>query len=196
MTTTTEPTRDTALDQFLETTYAELIHFVRGQIAEQDAHDLVQDCVAVLVKKRAEVENLRAFTFQVARNKLKQYYARKRRNSGMLGFLVDMDESVPMAVLSTRLSVRVARHNDLEVAMQSLTRRQYQAFELRFVHDLSIKDTAEVLEISPATVKREIERARVVLGDVLLDATDDADIRKVVRAYVKLPVALEARSPN
>ena len=104
------------LDRFVEKTYAELIHFVRSKVPEQDAHELVQDSLAVLVEKRDQVENFRAFTFAVVKNKLRQYYEKKKRG-GMFDFLVDMEELVPMSVMSTRLSIRVARTNDFEAAM-------------------------------------------------------------------------------
>ncbi len=176
------------LDRFVEQTYAELIHFVRSKVPEQDAHEIVQDSLAVLVAKHAEVENLRAYTFAVVKNKLRQYYAKKKRG-GMLDFLVDLEQHMPMSVLSTRLSIRVARTTDLETAMQGLPRQRYEIFELRYIHGLSIEDTAKVLEISPATVKREVDRARKDLVSVLGDASSDEAVREIVRGYVNVPVA-------
>lgn len=174
------------LDRFVERTYAELIHFVRHKVLEQDAHELVQDSLAVLVEKRDQVENFRAFTFAVVKNKLRQYYDKQKRG-GILDFLVDMDEFVPMSVISTRLSVRVARSNDLERAMQTLSRRQFEIFQLRYIHDLTIEDTAQVLDTSEATIKRELCRAREQLASVLGDAEDDHVIREIVRSYVQVP---------
>jgi RNA polymerase sigma factor (sigma-70 family) len=180
------------LDRFVERSYAELIHFVRSKVPEQDAHELVQDSLAVLVEKRDQVENFRAFTFGVVKNKLRQYYEKKRKRRGMFGFLDDMEELTPMSVLSTRLSVRVARSNDLEVAMQKLFRPQYEIFELRYVHDLSIEETAEALGISTATVKRDIDQARQCLVGVLGDASSDDAIREIVRGYVQIPSGVGA----
>lgn len=54
----------------------------------------------------------------------------------------------------------------LDTAMQRLAKldpRQCQIVELRFFGGLSIEETAEVLEISPATTKREWATARVWL---------------------------------
>lgn len=178
-------TSDPELDQFVQRSYAELIHFVRSKVPEQDAHELVQDTLEVLVAKRHEVENLRAFTFAVVKNKLRQYYE-KRKRGNMFDVLIDMEELMPMSLMSTRLSIRVARNTDLEAAMLKLPRRQYEMFELRYVHGLSIDETARVLEISPATVKRDVERAREQLVGVLGDVRSDEAIREIVRSYIKL----------
>jgi|GEM_PF-3277439 len=179
------------LERFVERSYAELLHFVRSKMPEQDAQELVQDSLAVLVEKRDQVENLRAFTFAVVKNKLRQYYAKKKRG-GMLDILVDMEELMPMSVMSTRLSIRVARSNDLEVAMQKLPRRQYEIFELRYAHGLTIEETAEVLDTSTATVKRDLDRAREQLVAVLGDAHSDDAIREIVRSYVQVPLGVGA----
>ena len=54
----------------------------------------------------------------------------------------------------------------LDDALQSLAKmdeRQSRLVELRFFAGLSIEETAQVLEISPATVKREWATARAWL---------------------------------
>jgi RNA polymerase sigma factor (sigma-70 family) len=170
------------LEKLLAELYPALIRYVRSKVAEQDAHDLVQDSLGVLAAKRDQVEDPRRFAFGVASNKIKQYYARRSR--GLVGAIMDLDE-VPIAALSTRLSIRVARDNDLAVAMQKLTRPQYQAFELRYIEGFEIAAVAEMLEVSPATVKREIERARKKLASVLGDQTDEAELGRIIRAYLR-----------
>lgn len=55
---------------------------------------------------------------------------------------------------------------DLDRALRNLTRidpRQARLFELRFFGGLTIEESAEVLEISPATVKREWATAKLFL---------------------------------
>lgn len=55
---------------------------------------------------------------------------------------------------------------DLDAALRDLTRldeRQARIFELRFFGGLKIEETAELLEISPATVKREWATAKLFL---------------------------------
>jgi RNA polymerase sigma factor (TIGR02999 family) len=65
----------------------------------------------------------------------------------------------------------LAEHRDLDLVLldqalsdlESLDPRQSKIVELRFFSGLSIEETAEVLQISPATVKREWSTARVWL---------------------------------
>ena len=51
-------------------------------------------------------------------------------------------------------------------ALSQLDERQSRIVELRFFAGLSIEDTAEVLAISPATVKRDWMTARAWLYDL------------------------------
>src|SRR5690606_1019802 len=127
-----QPRSQQTLEEFLAGQYAIAIRYARSKIPEQDAHDLVQDCLVVLAAKRDQIENFRAFLFKVLCNKIKQYYERRSRQSSWITALIPFDE-MPISTLSTRLSIRVARENDLAVAMQKLPLRQYQAFELRYV---------------------------------------------------------------
>ncbi len=55
---------------------------------------------------------------------------------------------------------------DLDEALKNLAQldeRQARVFELRFFGGLSVEETAEVLEISPATIKREWQIAKMFL---------------------------------
>jgi RNA polymerase sigma-70 factor (ECF subfamily) len=65
----------------------------------------------------------------------------------------------------------LAEHRDLDVVsldqalkeLESLDSRQSKIVELRFFSGLSIEDTAEIMQLSPATVKREWSTARIWL---------------------------------
>lgn len=63
----------------------------------------------------------------------------------------------------------------LDEALERLTQvdeRLARSVELRFFGELSIEDTAEVLGVSPRTVKRDWQKARAFLHDALGGATD------------------------
>lgn len=64
---------------------------------------------------------------------------------------------------------------DLEKALNELGRldeRQARVFELRFFGGLTVEETGEVLEISPASVKREWSTAKLFLRRELFGSTE------------------------
>jgi RNA polymerase sigma factor (sigma-70 family) len=176
------------LEQFMRDHYAALMGYVRRQVPDSEAHDIVQDSLVVVTQKLGEVEKLRGFAFKVASNKVKQYYERRARQAGVLGVLWSEEalSLVPLESLSTRLSIRVARHNDLEHAMQSLSLRQYQAFALRYVEGLTEALAAEALGISRSQLTRDLADARGRLRSALGDGVDDEhELQRIVTAYVR-----------
>ena len=67
---------------------------------------------------------------------------------------------------------------DLDQALQDLERiapDKAKVVELRFFGGLSIQETAEVMQLSPATVKRYWQTARIWLYDALSQPAPDAD---------------------
>jgi len=179
----TEKNHDPELEAFLTQNYARLLRYTRSKVPESEAYDLVQESLEVIVKKRGEIIQLERFMFGVLCNKIKQYYERCARQAGIVGFIWN-EQALSVESLSTSLSIRVARHNDLEFAMQKLTVRQYSAFELRYVEGLDEQATAEALQISRATLKRDVTEARTKLASVLGDVDDDVELSRIVRAYV------------
>ena len=64
----------------------------------------------------------------------------------------------------------------LDDAMNALARldpRKVQVVEMRFFGGLSVEETAEVLKVSPVTVKRDWSSAKIWLYRELTGETDD-----------------------
>jgi RNA polymerase sigma factor (TIGR02999 family) len=83
--------------------------------------------------------------------------------------------------LTDALKITAGRATDLValddalIALATLDARQSQVVELRFFGGLSIDETAEVLKVSPETVKRDWRLAKVwLLRELTKEATDDA----------------------
>jgi RNA polymerase sigma factor (TIGR02999 family) len=72
---------------------------------------------------------------------------------------IQLDESIAMAVDGPDLLAL----EDALIRLCSLDERKGRIVELRFFAGLSIEETAEVLDLSPATVKREWSLARAWL---------------------------------
>ena len=71
-----------------------------------------------------------------------------------------LDEAV---ALSQKVGIDLISLNDALTRLATLDARQSQIVELRFFGGLSIEETAQLLGISPATVKREWATARLWL---------------------------------
>jgi len=89
-------------------------------------------------------------------------HARKQRAAKRGGgnLTLVLDEAVaPLA----RRAVDLTALDDALNGLAALDSRQSQIVELRFFGGLSIEDTSQLLDISPATVKREWVTARAWL---------------------------------
>ena len=89
-------------------------------------------------------------------------YARHRnarKRSGGKTFVV-FDESIEVAEAR---GIDLMALDDALASLAQLDERQAQVVDLRFFAGLSIAETARVLNVSPATVKRDWESARVWL---------------------------------
>lgn len=80
--------------------------------------------------------------------------------------LIPLDENID--AVSERPAEILRLHEALET-LESLEPRQGRIVELRYFGGLSIEETAEVLGISPATVKREWAMARAWLHSELTE---------------------------
>ena len=82
--------------------------------------------------------------------------------------LTDLPEAEPENAAASRDLLRI-----LQAAIDTLPDEFRQVFMLRGVEQLSIAETAELLEIKPATVKTRFHRARRMLQEQLQRTLDD-----------------------
>ena len=162
----------TAGDQLLPVVYAELHRRAAAAMRrEQDGHTLqptalVHEAYMRLVdQRRVEWQNRAQFygvAAQLMRRILidhaREHLAQKRGGGAhqvtLSGIEATPDEAGPVDVL--------ALHGALE-RLALLDARQARLVELRYFGGLSIEETAEALEVSPATVQREWATARAWL---------------------------------
>jgi RNA polymerase sigma-70 factor (ECF subfamily) len=160
-----------ALDALMPLVYDELRrlahHYLDG---ERSGHTLqstalVHEAYARLVGQKIPEWQNRAHFFGVAAQLMRQIlvdYARQHRAEKRGGELCKLAlDDVEVQARATEVDV-VA----LDDALQSLARidpQQSRVVELRFFAGLSIEDTSEVLGVSPSTVKRDWNTARVWL---------------------------------
>jgi RNA polymerase sigma factor (TIGR02999 family) len=166
-----------AAEALVPLVYAELhalaVHFMRG---ERDDHTLqptvlVHDAYLRLVGQRDTSWQSRSHFFGIAAQAMRRIlvdHARRTRAAKRDGGeRVTLDESV--ADRSGR-TVDLIALDDALARLAALDPRQARVVELRYFSGLDIEQTAAVLGVSPATVKRDWTFARAFLQREL-DAT-------------------------
>jgi RNA polymerase sigma factor (TIGR02999 family) len=124
---------------------------------------LVNEVYLRLMKQEPRLEN-RAHFFGVASRLMRQIlvdYARNRNAAKRdAGWKLTLDEAV---ALPGRRDLDLVTLDDALTELSRLDAQQGRIVELRYFGGLSIEETAQVLDISPATVKRDWATARIWL---------------------------------
>ncbi len=93
--------------------------------------------------------------------------SRGRRKRGGSNEPITLDDTI--AIATPNIDVDLLALDEALTRLEKLDERQTRIVELRYFSGLSIEETAEVLEISPATVKREWNMAKAWLRAELSD---------------------------
>ena len=161
----------TALEKLLPLVYDELRRIAARKLRrERPNHSLqptalVHEVYLKLVDQhRTEWQN-RAQFFAVAAQLIRRIlvdHARNRRTAkrGAGAFTVSLDDAVSEPL---RQDIDVVRLDDALLSLATKDEQQCRVVELRFFGGLSIEETAEVLRISPSTVKRDWAAAKAWL---------------------------------
>jgi RNA polymerase sigma-70 factor (ECF subfamily) len=153
-----------------------LFRLARGIVRDDDeARDVVQ---AAYVRAYYHLDQFRGpagFKAWLARIAVNEALARVRRTPESVDAehqhvlaLPDLATIGPENAASSRDLLRI-----LQAAIDRLPEEFRQVFMLRGVEQLSIAETAELLEIKPATVKTRFHRARRMLQELLHRKLDD-----------------------
>jgi RNA polymerase sigma-70 factor, ECF subfamily len=89
--------------------------------------------------------------------------ARRREKRGGRQVLLSLDDADALAIAHERADELVELDEAL-ARLQAISERQARVVECRFYGGMSVEETAEALEVSPATVKREWTIARAWLN--------------------------------
>src|SRR2546426_2816899 len=169
-----------ALDRLPPIVYDELHCLARRYLKhERPGHSLqttalVNEAYMRLVDyKRMQWQN-RAHFFAVAAQLMRRILVEHARRHNL-----KRGRGVPHVSLEEAAVVGADRATDLvalDDAMNALARldpRQVQVVEMRLFGGLSVKETAEVLKVSPVTVRREWSTAKIWLYHELASGTSD-----------------------
>lgn len=160
-----------ALDELMPLVYGELRRLASAYLRrERPGHTLestalVHEAFLRLIDQREVQWKSRAHFYGIAAQMIRRIlvdYARaqhaEKRGSGGIKLSLDEAMAVPKGT-----ELDVLGLNEALDRLAAMDPRQAKVVELRFFAGLSIEETAEVMELSPATVKREWTTARVWL---------------------------------
>lgn len=160
-----------ALDELMPVVYDELRRLAQSYLSrERPGHTLqttalVHEAYLRLVDQKSVNWQNRAQFFGIAAQMMRRIlinHARERNAQKRQGYAtkVSLDEAI--SVFENREVDLVALDEALD-KLAALDSQQAQIVELRFFGGLTIDEAAEVIEISPATTKREWEAAKLWL---------------------------------
>ena len=167
-----------ALDDLIPQVHAELHRLARSTLRREGPNkklqttEVVNEAYLQLVRQRQVRWQSRAHFFGIAAQLMRRILMEqaRRRKATKRGAGVEPIELDATPLMAAQPAVDVS---ELDEALQRLTlldARQGQLVELRFFGGLSIEETAEVMKLSPATIKREWNSARAWLRRELGDS--------------------------
>jgi RNA polymerase sigma factor (TIGR02999 family) len=161
-----------ALEQLMPLVYGELRRLAALYLRRERSNHTLQSTALVheafmrLVQQQDVQWRNRAHFYAIAAQMIRRIlvdYARsqnaEKRGSGAIKLMLDE----AMAVAQTGPDVDLLSLNDALDRLAELDERQARIVELRFFAGLSIEETAEVMHLSPASIKREWQTARAWL---------------------------------
>ncbi len=163
---------EAALEQLMPLVYGELRRLAQAYLRRERSNHTLQSTALVheaflrMVSQQDVQWKNRAHFYGIAAQMIRRIlvdYARsqhaEKRGSGAVK--LELDEA--MAVAQPGVEIDLLGLNDALDRLAELDERQSRVVELRFFAGLSIEETAEVLHLSPASIKREWQTARAWL---------------------------------
>jgi RNA polymerase sigma factor (TIGR02999 family) len=170
-----------ALDKLLPLVHAELRRIARRQMSqERDGHTLqatalVNEAYLRLAGQESFEWHSRAHVFavcaQVMRHVLIDHaraHARDKRGGGAVQ--VSLEEA---AAFAGQPAEHFLALDEALKFLESVDPQKSKIVELRYFGGLSIEETAEVLDVSPRTVRREWQRSKAWLYRLITEGTTD-----------------------
>jgi len=163
-----------AADRLIPLVLHELRRLARSQLRNERSDHTLQPTALVneayirLVSDQARTWQSRAHFIGVSASVMRRIlvdHARRRqalRRSGLIRCTVDIDTEPGAALTDLQTEELLALNVALD-KLQEMSPRQRQVVELRYFGGLSSEEAAEVLHVSPITVKRDWLAAKVWL---------------------------------
>lgn len=167
-----------SLDELLPIVYDELHRLAKSHLSRERGDHTLQPTALVheaylRLIGQAEVEwQNRAHFFGIAARLMREIlieYARmknRKKRGGEFKTQIALDDVVSF---NNQTQLDVIAVDEALTKLENLDERQARVVEMKFFGGLKIEEIAEVLDISPATVKREWSSAKLFLYKLLSD---------------------------
>jgi len=161
-----------ALDALLPLVYEELrrqaSRYLRRERRDHTLQTtaLIHETYLKLIDQREVNWQNRAHFFGIAAQAMRRIlvdYARRRHREKRGGIGEDLPVEAAALAVSGERSIDLVALDEALTRLAQFDRRKAQIVELKFFSGLSIEETAEVLHISPATVKNDWRTAKAWL---------------------------------
>ncbi len=170
--------RQESLEELLPLVYDELRRLANSHLSRERSNHTLQPTALVheaylrlVGQKETEWEN-RAHFFGIAARLIREIlieYARmknRKKRGGEFRTQIELDSAVSF---SNQKELDLVAVDEALKKLEELDERQARIVEMKFFGGLTVEEIAEVLDISPATVKREWSSARLLLYKMLND---------------------------
>lgn len=147
-----------AFEQFFHSTHKSLIAYLKSRgLSGDEAQDITQQAYLYIWEKRETIDpdkSLRSFLFRIGYTRmLNRFRDTKKFSSEEIEetHLSGSRETQPDSSAGHR---ELTEH--LEKAIQSLPEKRREVFELCFMQQLSYKEAAEVMKVTPKTIENHM----------------------------------------
>lgn len=126
----------------------------------EEARDVIQDIFVYLWEERAELKithSLDAFLFTIARNRIIDFF----RHKVIIEKYADKLKSLPPGIVNDVEDAITTKelHATLQSAVNKLTPKVKEAYKLSREGQLSVKEIANQMNVSPQTIKNQLTTA-------------------------------------
>ena len=157
---------ESAFRELYETHYERIYRLAYRYVkSQQDAEDVLQETFIKVFKNIQKFDfnisvNFSAWIYQICVNSAFDHHRRrKKRKSDEMTSLSDVHwEPEAEHPSPEKLTIATQTIQQVQTAMEALSARQRIIFDLRHLQHKALREIAERLQISPSTVKKQLER--------------------------------------
>ena len=161
---------DLLLSEAYEQYGTKLIKFCYTKLLQDktNADDIMQDAMLVYYKrllKGEEFENPLAFLFQTAANLCKNANKKAAQHAQRT---VPLEDATDVAAQEENTRASELDYDEIkEKLLENLSEEELTLYQLKYVEDKSLKEIAEMMDISPNAVAKRTQRLRSVIKQLI-----------------------------